>query len=238
MSDEVNYIIVNGVSSMTITGLEIDELPSPVRPKARIEEEEVLGIDGSLTTTDDTYCATTKVCRVYYDGGDYDSLANFFQESGTVVFSNLPNRYYDYKIMSEIPFDQVKDGGWCEFNVDFRCQPFGYTLNNSMITIDCSKYLNKTCTISNLCTRYSKPIVTIYGTGNINIFINGNQISLINVEEYITINSVKLRTYKDLVRQNEKKIGDYPALLVGDNIVSWSGTVTKIEIIPNWRYLI
>ena len=34
-----------------------------------------------------------------------------------------------------------------------------------------------------------------------------------------------------------ERSGGFPVLLPGRNAVSWTGSVTKIEIRPNWRYL-
>ena len=36
---------------------------------------------------------------------------------------------------------------------------------------------------------------------------------------------------------NSSMSGDFPLLVPGNNAISWSGDVTKIEIQPNWRYL-
>jgi len=31
--------------------------------------------------------------------------------------------------------------------------------------------------------------------------------------------------------------GNFPELVPGINTISWTGTVTQIQIIPNWRYI-
>ena len=36
---------------------------------------------------------------------------------------------------------------------------------------------------------------------------------------------------------NEKMEGDFPVLKPGDNLISWSGDVSRLVIVPNWRYL-
>ena len=36
---------------------------------------------------------------------------------------------------------------------------------------------------------------------------------------------------------NDHMTGEFPVLKPGANAVSWSGTVTKVEIKPNWRFL-
>ena len=43
--------------------------------------------------------------------------------------------------------------------------------------------------------------------------------------------------YKGTVLQNEKRTGEFPVLEPGGNAVSWSGTVSRVVIKPNWRYL-
>lgn len=230
MSEE--YFILNDIKS-TDKGIVVIELPPIAIPASRIEEIPVLGMDGVLTVTDGTYEPITKECKVYYDGTNYDNLVDFLSNSGNVIFSNLPNRYYTYTITSEIPIQEIIDNEWFEFKIEFRCQPFGYALENTTINI-----VNKNFKISNIGTYYSKPIITIYGTGDINLLVNGEQVTLKNVEDKITIDSVKMRTYRDTVKQNNKKIGNFPRLERGINNITWDGNVTKIEVIPNWRYLI
>lgn len=36
---------------------------------------------------------------------------------------------------------------------------------------------------------------------------------------------------------NSAMSGDFPVLLPGQNAISWTGNVTKVEIQPNWRSL-
>ena len=55
-------------------------------------------------------------------------------------------------------------------------------------------------------THWSEPIIKVYGSGTINLTINDNQITLKDVVEYITVDSSKKRTYKDLNILNNKKI--------------------------------
>lgn len=230
MIDE-KYFIINGVSSLDMN-IVVIELPSIAKPKQRVEEIQVLGMNGVLTVSDGTYEPTNKVCKVYYNGNDYDSLIDFLHEKGQVIFSNTPDRYYDYMIISEIPINEIIENEWHEFNIIFRCQPFGYSILNDVITVT-----NKNTKLFNT-GYYSNPTITIYGSGDINLFISDEQITLKGIDEYITINTTKLRTYKDTQRQNEKIIGNYPVLSKGDNNITWDGNITKLEIIPNWRYFI
>lgn len=77
----------------------------------------------------------------------------------------------------------------------------------------------------------------IYGTGAIDLTINGSMIHLTNVVDYVTVDSVLVDAYKDTAPKNNDMIGDFPVLELGESLFSWSGTVTKVEITPNFRYL-
>ena len=36
---------------------------------------------------------------------------------------------------------------------------------------------------------------------------------------------------------NEKMTGEFPRLKPGVNNIEWTGDVSKVEILPNWRWL-
>jgi len=80
----------------------------------------------------------------------------------------------------------------------------------------------------------SRPTLTIYGSGTVNLSINGAQILVINIgsAEYITIDSVKMNAYQGGVLMNRSVVGDYSKLVfnVGTNTVSWTGNVIQIDI--------
>lgn len=87
-------------------------------------------------------------------------------------------------------------------------------------------------------TIYSQPILTIYGSGDITLTINGEDFPLYGVQESITIDSERMEVCKGMVNQNSKFGGAaFPRLEVGENTVSWTGNVTKVEIQPKWRWL-
>ena len=43
--------------------------------------------------------------------------------------------------------------------------------------------------------------------------------------------------YSGTTGLNSAMSGEFPVLKPGQNAISWSGDVTKVEISPNWRYL-
>ena len=53
----------------------------------------------------------------------------------------------------------------------------------------------------------------------------------------ITLDSQLQEAYSGATSLNSAMSGDFPKLLPGNNAVSWTGNVTKVDIQPNWRYL-
>ena len=66
---------------------------------------------------------------------------------------------------------------------------------------------------------------------------NGSFVELEGIEDSITLNSVIQEAYQGETLLNEKMEGDFPVLKPGNNLISWSGDVTRLVIAPNWRYL-
>ena len=80
----------------------------------------------------------------------------------------------------------------------------------------------------------SKPKLTIYGEGQIDLFLNGIQIFTISLGNlgYITIDAEEMNAYKDDSLMNRYVIGDYRNLMlnIGNNTISWSGDVERVEV--------
>ena len=44
--------------------------------------------------------------------------------------------------------------------------------------------------------------------------------------------------YSGTTGMNNAMSGEFPLLKPGMNAISWTGEVTKVEVKPNWRYLV
>ena len=53
----------------------------------------------------------------------------------------------------------------------------------------------------------------------------------------IVIDSVLQKAYQGTTLMNDHMNGEFPVLKPGANAISWTGTVTKVVVRPNWRYL-
>ena len=228
-----NYIILNGISSETITGLLIQNLPPITKPKQRVNIEEIDGRDGDIVTYLG-YGAYDKEFKIGLFGNyDVDEVIKYFNSSGTVTFSNEEDKYYNYQILDQIDFERLIR--FKEATVKMHIQPFKYSNVESEKTFTITNQTS--INIRNNGNFISKPVLTITGTGTINLSLNNEQLFVIDLGETSTsivldINNMNAYNPTTNAYMNREVTGNYDnfVLNVGFNTISWSGTITKIEI--------
>ena len=162
-----------------------------------------------------------------------NAIAGYLKGAGKVVFANRQDGFYYARIVNQIPFEQILRGRPNKtFKVNFRCKPFLY-LNDSEPFI----LTNNTGIISNPGSVYSEPIMTVFGSGDITLMVNGTILELTDINGSITMDSELQEAYSGNVSANSHMDGEFIRLLAGNNAYSWDGDVSSIEIRPNWRTL-
>ena len=212
-------------------GILVNELPPIIKASRDINKITIPGRDGFLTEDLETYGETVKACEcTILDITMVDQVLAWLDGSGEVIFSNQLSRKYQACIINQIPFNRIMRK-WYKFIVIFDCQPFAKMLTNAVQT------LTSPGVVFNTGTYKAKPVIKVNGTGTIDLSINGDVIRLTNVVGYVTIDSDLMDCYKDTLLQNNNMSGNFPELIVGPNAISWTGSVTSVEITPNWRYI-
>ena len=132
-----------------------------------------------------------------------------------------------------ISFEKVLRGNpHCTFAVNFRCYPLFYDDAAADITVTTSGTI-----ITNPGSVYSEPILTVTGSGNITLMVGMAIVELENISGSIVIDSVLQEAYQGTTLMNDHMNGEFPVLKPGANAISWTGTVTKVVVRPNWRSL-
>lgn len=86
----------------------------------------------------------------------------------------------------------------------------------------------------------SRPTVTVYGSGNVELAINSVTVLSFSIEGgSITIDADEMNAYHGDTLMNRRVTGDYADLRlnVGENVLSWRGDVTGIKVEDFSRWL-
>ena len=158
------------------------------------------------------------------------NITSLLLNAKKISFTDDKEVYYKVKAVSVSDIERtLRMLG--SFSVTFTVDPFAYYNLHSKITIASHSK------IYNIGTYESEPYIKIFGAGNVTLNINNKELILKDINEYIEIDTELKETFKDNVSKNDKKVGPYPNFLIGENAISWSGNITKIEIEPRWRFL-
>lgn len=218
-------------NSYTDFGILIAKRPNIPMPKRRVSNVIIPGRSSSLKFDERTYDDITIVleCSII-DKKDIiekiDKIKEWLVTTGEsdLIFSFQSDKKYIAQVVNMIDFKQVLKYT-SQFPIIFNCKPFKYKLNEQVITIT-----KNNSTIYNEGTFESEPVIKIYGSGDIKLKINDDEVTIKNVDGYVTIDSVLKDAYKDEVLKNGDMIGEFPVFKVGKNIIGFSENVSKVEI--------
>ena len=128
-----NTITLNGQSSEGISGLLIQSLPPISKPAMRTEIEEIDGRDGDIVTKLGFSAYDKEISIGLYGNYDINQIISFFNSEGTVVFSNEPDKYYNYKIINQIDFEKLIR--FKTATVTMHVQPFKYSTTEGALIL-------------------------------------------------------------------------------------------------------
>lgn len=134
-----------------------------------------------------------------------------FLKSGDRIVSFIKSRYSVEDSSNQLVLDSAKS------NVEGFIEP--------------NRYLN------NPTKHTASPIIKVYGNGAGEIQIGDSIITILSVSGYLVIDSELMEVYKDEMNCNSKvkfSSNSFPKLRPGINDISFSGEITRLEVIPKW----
>ena len=231
-----NYVIFKGVNSNTYSNLLISELPCISKPELRVDTTEIDGKDGDIID-ELGYASYDKTLKIALKSSEnIDEIIKFFSGSGNIVFSNEPDKYYKAYIYEQIDFERLLR--FKEADITIHVQPFKYLLNEEDVVLNITNQTS--LTVNNQGLEKSKPILKLYGSGTITVSLNGLTAFTVTIDEdddYIVIDSMEEEAYNDTELKNRNMSGEFPLLETGNNTISWTGSLTKMEVTPKSRWL-
>lgn len=148
-------------------------------------------------------------------------------EDNKLIFTDDPGWFY--KVVNvEIGQMEVKFKRKGEFTINFTCRGWQYSLDgDEFLEIENNTMLYNEYDLA-------KPLIYVEGNGEITITINNNKFKVM-VKDYLYIDSELEIAYREKTDCLNIDEGDYPVLTYGENNITFTGNVSKIEIKPRWR---
>lgn len=231
-----NYLKVNDFSTTKLRNCVVIDFGTIHSASPRFTEQtKPYGMNGSYNQEEGAFDNYERTVRVFFERfADLATLVEKFQPVGNrLEFSYRPDSFFyaDFLDTEIIPKGMY---GW-ELAIKLDMQPFRYQKTVEPLILTASG------TITNLGTIYSEPIIEIEGDGDISLTIGRKTMYLaIKTKATIDCRQGKQNIYNatGAVQNTLRKRGGFLEIPTGKVGISFTGTVRKITIRPNWRYKI
>ena len=224
-----NYVIINGVNSLTIQGLAINILPSITKAPIRTINETIDGRDGDITTFLG-YGAYDKTIEIGLFGNfNVDKVIQYFNTKGTIVFSDENDKVYNFEINDQIDFAKLIKFRTATINI--HCQPFKYPLSETPIE-QSVEYVNASGTDLTLNNTDEMPFAQFDLKGNTSQSGTPTPTNPIDVDVVSGENTIEI-VGKNLLNVEQVEVGK-----AWNNTTASNRAVVYMEAKPNTNYTI
>lgn len=241
----MNYFEYNGVRS-SLLGVKIISKNIFSAPKYDLTFQSIPGRDGELISPNGRFPNVTISYTCFLPAKSISELADKVTKVKAWLYKQ-PDRYhtltdsYDTLFMRKAVFNNKLDiEDECNkigtFTVNFSCQPYRYLLEGQTKIIKTESGF----VLTNPFPFESKPYLKLNGRGEGNLVIqsaDSNRIwKFTTLNGYTECDSELMNFYHDTEPKNDTVEGDgFPLLYEGENLISFDGAITSIEVIPRWR---
>ena len=220
------YVIINGVSSDTIQGLQVLSLPPITKPKMRRQADTIDGRAGDIITELGYEAYDRTITVLLHHTYDLDAITAFFNTSGEIIFSNEPDKKYYFRLLEKIDYERAVQ--FKTANITFHVQPYKYPANETPLTVSGQ---NAEITVPNAGNVPSAPTIQLTGSGTVGVYLGNAQTLQVTIpEDGITIDTEAQDATSNGQLANRSVTGDYDSVRLqpGDNDVSFSGDVSAV----------
>lgn len=224
------WVLINNKPSYGVGGLIVTSLPPITKPAMRYSSEEIDGRDGDIITTLG-YQAYDKTVSVGLHGNfDIDKVVEFFATSGTITFSNEPDKVYRFQQLDAIDFERLVR--YRTADVKFHVQPYkSGRLQRPKVFAGSDAQ----AVVTNAGNVAAAPKLIIKANGNVGLYLDGTQIlQVTNSGDYtliIDVADLEASTPEGAL-MNRHVTGNYARLELspGKHTIKWSGDVESLTI--------
>lgn len=231
------WVLINDKPSYGVDGLIVTSLPPITKPAMRYNSEEIDGRDGDIITTLG-YEAYDKTLGIgLHSNFDIDKVIEFFATSGTVTFSNEPDKIYRFQQLDAIDFERLVR--YRTADIKLHVQPFKTGRLQRPKVFEGS---DAQAVVTNAGNVVAAPKLTIKASGDVSLWLDGVQIlSVTQSGGYtllIDVAALEASTPEGQL-MNRHIAGDYARLMLspGRHTLKWSGAVSSLTIEDYSRWI-
>ena len=186
-----------------------------------------------MITPDDSFESIQVVVKCYtFFPQDFDNrdIYGFIFPAKTLKTSRFSDCFYKVQSVSVSSPKSIQNGQRVQYDITFTCEPFKYAVENPRVDV-----VNGT-NVHNTGNRFAKPSYTIEGTGDVALITSGVPFSITGLNGVATIDSEKGLAYTATDIINVYTSGNFPLLMPGQNVVGWTGNVSRVTVQKNERW--
>lgn len=231
------YFVFNGVDSRSM-GVRLAVYPPLFRAPERVDSVTVPGRPGTLHLLEgadirETVVKTFKISN--QRGADMQAILRWLSGPGVISFGNEPDYAYEGRFIQAIQADKLYNGVWI-MNCQFEAQPF-----RRLVVEPPALTLTNGGTIYNPGDIAARPVLTVTGTGALELTIGDQTFSVANIQGstgYIIDLAAEMLVSSDGEQQlTQYSTGDWMTIQPGTSEVSWTGSgITSITMTQPWRW--
>lgn len=205
-------------------------------PERNTSSQEVPGRNGALLFDMGNYKNIPVKYPSFIINGLPTRIRDFLNFAGAQIgYQRLEDTYHPYEFrMAKFKTNpSIDTAGYMnrsgKFTLEFDCKPQRFLKSGEEITT-----LEADGVILNRTLQNAKPLLRVYGTAGA-IEIGAETIEISTIDDYVDIDCEIMDAYKGAVNCNQNvSFTDDIVLSPGENNISLSGGITKIEITPRW----
>lgn len=222
--------------------MRVEKLPKQNGPKRKRKTVSVAGRNGDLHFDEDSFENYVQPYECYFHGDKptpemAHAIKEWLLSSG--VYQRLsdaydPNHFRLATFVGPINIDNIlSEYGRCIINFD--CAPQSFLLDGEL-----TFSFTQSAELINPTAFFAKPIITVYGTGPGVLTVGDATVQIKALSDQITLDCDIQNAYRqvgDAAIENKNSdiyAPEFPELASGSNTISWTGAITKVEIIPRW----
>lgn len=232
----IHYLKWNGTDCRT-KNITVQNRMPVIRPEERVEHVTIPGRSGDLTLTEGeaVYNSYIQTAQISVIGAENVPEAKaWLRGAGKVTFDSQDDMEQDARIIGALTFEKhSRNVDKWHADVQFYCEPVKRKINESVINITSSG-----TSINNPGDMTASPLIKITGSGTVTIKCGDKTLAIPECTSGWIIDSENEWILdSNSVPQMNVCSGEFPILKQGANTITYTGSITKLEITPRFRYL-